>query len=757
MFAKFQGRREDHRLTTGAGRFTDDLNRPGQARAVFLRADQAHAEIRRIDIADALDAPGVLAVLTGADMEAAGFMRAPPLMPFRDATGPMRAPRGPALATDRVRYVGEPVALVIAETDAQAMDAAERIVVDYHALEVASDPFDALAENAPRIHDGVPGNLCFDFAYGDAAATDAAFAGAAHVVQIDLRSDRLVGNPMEPKVALAEWQGDTLHLWAPSQGMPGMRGNLIAATGLPPEKIKVHVGDVGGAFGIRGQMYPEYIALALAARVVGRPVKWLASRSETFLSDYQGRGLHMNVALALDAKGRFLALRHDWVADIGAHPSAAGPITLIHTGEMAFGAYRIPAVAGRIRMVLTNRIPTSAYRGAGRPDMAYGVERIVDEAARETGIDRIDLRRRNAIPADAFPYPVSTAAHPVSYDSADFATLLTRGVALSDWDGFAARRAASEGQGKLRGIGCALFIEMAGGVSPTDQTAITFDAQGAATLHEVAVSSGQGHETVFPEIVARVWQMDPALISLNAADPDSPAQKGGGAFGSRSLTSQGAALDAGARSVLVKARDLAAVDLECADPLFADGAFSAPGTNASLTLAEIARRHPGALDTVTELPAPRSFPSGMHVAEVEIDLETGETTLLRYTSVDDCGVAINETLVEGQIVGGLAQGLGQVFGEIAQYDSDGQLLSGSFMDYLMPRADLMPRVDLELLAIPSPGNALGAKGVGEAGTVGALPAAMNAVLDALRRRGVMAFDMPATPCRVWQALREAAL
>lgn len=756
MFANHQGRREDDRLTTGAGRFTDDMNRPGQARAAFLRADRAHAEIAGIDVAEALAAPGVLAVLTGADMTAAGFMRAPPLAPFRDAVGPMRAPRVPALAQDRVRYVGEPVALVVAETHAQAQDAAELIAVDYADLPVVADPDAALAPDAPRIHDQVPGNVCFDYRYGDAAAVQAALATAAHVVRLDLTSERVVGNPMEPAAAIAEWSGEILHLWSPSQGMPGMRANLAAATGLPADCIRCHAGDVGGAFGIRGQMYPEYVALALAARVVGRPVKWLASRSETFVADYQGRGVAMTATLALDAEGRFLALHHDWRGDLGAHPAAAGGITLILTGEMAFGAYRIPAVSGRTRLVLTNRVPVSAYRGAGRPEMAYAVERIVDEAARQTGLDRIALRRLNAIPAAAFPYPVTTAPAPVSYDSADFAALISRGLALADWAGFPARRAAAEARGMVRGIGCALFIEPAGGVAPADQVAITFGADGNATLHEVAVSSGQGHETVFPQIVARVWGIDPARIALNAADPEGPAQLGGGAFGSRTLISQGAALDAAARIVLGRARALAAVELGCDFADFADGRFRAPGSNRSVGLDEIARRRPGALDTVLTRPSPRSFPSGMHVAEVEIDPETGQTRLVAYTSVDDCGTVIDETLVEAQIVGGLAQGLGQVFGEVARYDAEGQLLSGSFMDYPMPRADLLPPVALDLSGVPSPGNALGAKGVGEAGTVGALPAAMNAVMDALACRGVTRFDLPATPHRVWQALRDAA-
>ncbi len=657
------------------------------------------------------------------------------------------------------------MALVIADTARAADDAAEAIQVEYDTLAAVSDGEAALAPGAPLLHEGVPGNLCFDFEYGDAGAVEAAFAGAAHRVRLTVDSPRVVGNPMEPKAALVAWRqedgADVLELWSPSQGMTGMRDGLAALTGLPKEGIRVHAWDVGGAFGIRGAAYQEYAALALAAQQVRLPVKWVASRSETFLSDYHGRAVRMTAELALDAAGGFLAIRHDWVCDIGAHPSAAGPSTnTLNAALMAAGAYRIPAVYGRNRLAVTNTVPITAYRGAGRPDMAYAVERLVDEAARQTGIDRIALRRRNLIPGDAFPYPIATAPMPSAYDSADFGALLDRAMAEADWAGFEARRAEARARGKLRGIGLALFIEPAGGVSPTDEGAITFDPEGGIVLHEVAVASGQGHETVLPEIAGRVLGLDPALITLRGGRADGPALKGGGAFGSRSVMSQGSVLATAAGLAVQKGHALAAEALEAApaDIAFAGGEYRIAGTDRGVTLLDLARAHPGALDSTAELPSPRAFPSGAHVAEVEIDPDTGMTELLHYVSVDDCGVVVNPTLAEGQIWGGLWQGLGQVFGEACRYDEDGQLLSGSFMDYAMPHAEeLAQRVTIRFVLTPvALRTGWGAKGIGEAGTVGSLPTAANAVLDALRPAGVRRLDMPMTAQRVWTALRDAA-
>ena len=757
MTQMFGGRREDARLVTGAGQYTADLNKPDQAHAVFIRADRAHAIIERIDIQAALLAPGVRAVLTGADMADAGYTRGQGFMNVKSAT-PLLSPRSPALAHGRVRFLGEPVVLVVADTAHEAADAAEQVAIAYTMLDAVTDTRAALATGAPQIQDEIPGNLAFLYEYGDEAGTDAAFAAAAHVVQLQQDSARVVGNPMEPKAALLAWDGDVLELWSSSQGMTGMRQSLAILTGLPLERVRVHAHDVGGAFGIRGHAYPEFAALALAAQRIGRPVKWVASRSETFLSDYHGRATSMRAELALDAAGRFLAIRQDWVCNLGAHPSAAGASTnTVNACLMATGAYRIPAAFGRTRLAVTNTVPITAYRGAGRPDAAYIVERLVDEAAAQTGIDRVALRRMNFIPTEAFPYRIATAPNPTAYDSADFPALLDRALAEADWHGFEARRMEAAARGKLRGIGCAVFIEPSGGVSPTDEAMLTFEPDGSILLHEVAISSGQGHETVLPELIGRMLGIDPRGITLRAGRMDRPDMKGAGAFGSRTLMTMGTVGVAAAGMVIEKGRVLASDVLEAAvaDIEYAAGEFRIMGTDRAITLTELAIRHPGALDSRVERPSFMAFPSGAHVAEVEVDPDTGMTALVRYVSADDCGTVVNETLMEGQIWGGLMQGLGQVFGEVCLYDDDGQMLNGSFMDYAMPRADLAQHVTIHSVPVPSPTNPLGAKGVGEAGTVGALPTAMNAVLDALRGRGVRHFDMPASAHRVWRALQDA--
>ena len=625
----------------------------------------------------------------------------------------------------------------------------------------------ALADGAPQLHADVPGNLCFDYEYGDAAATAAAFAGAAHVVQLDLTSDRVVGNPMEPKAALARWDGDVLDLWCGTQGMVALRDSLCGLTGLPPERVRVRAQDVGGGFGIRGPAYPEHAALALAAKATGRPVKWTASRSETFLSDYHGRGLRMRGELALDAAGRFLAIRHEWVCDQGAYPVATGPlIGTLNPAMMCTGPYRIPAVHGRHRLALTNTVPITAYRGAGRPDMAYAVERLVDEAAAILDQDRLALRRRNLIPADAFPYRLPTGGPMAAdYDSGDYPGLLDAATEAADWAGFEARRAEAAARGRLRGIGVGVFVEPSGGVVPRDEVAITFGQDGGIRVHNVTHSSGQGHETVFPEIVAGVLGVDPAGITLHqgehGGEHGGPALFGGGAFASRSMLSHGAASAVAAQEVVRKGLALASDALEAAasDIEYQTGAYRIAGTDRRVTLLELARpsegQESGPLDTTTALPSSRAYPSGAHVAEVEIDPETGTVSLERYVAVDDCGVVLNHTLLDGQIMGGIAQGLGQVLGEQCVYDADGQLLSGSFMDYAMPHAEALRGITLHERPVPSPNNALGVKGAGEAGTTGSLPAAMNAVLDALRPAGVRGMDMPASAQRVWAALQAA--
>ena len=763
----FAGRREDRRLLTGAGRYTADWSLPGQLHAAFLRSDRAHAEIASLDAGAALAMPGVHAVLTGADAVAAGYDRGQALMPVTGRGGmALIVPRRPALAHGRARYVGEPVALVVAETAALAQDAVESIAVEWRDLAAVVDANAALAPGAPLIHADMPGNLCFDYEYGDAQAVEVAFADAPHVVRVALRSDRVVGNPMEPKSALARWDGDTLDLWTGNQGSVALRDNLAALTGIPAECIRVRAQDVGGGFGIRGGAYPEHAALALAAQRTGRPVKWVASRTETFLSDYHGRGLCLEAELALDGDGGFLAIRHAWVGDQGAYPVATGPlINTLNPAMMCVGCYRIPLAYGRHRLAVTNTVPITAYRGAGRPDMAYAVERLVDEAARRLGVDRLELRRRNLIPRDLFPYRLPTGT--ATYDSGDYAALLDAAAEAADWAGFETRRAEAAARGRLRGIGCALFVEPAGGVVARDEARITVADGGERFLVHVATgSSGQGHETVFPEIAARVLGIPAECIELRAGDPDGPPVFGGGAFASRSMLSQGAASRVAADAVVENGRALASDALEAApgDIEFEAGAYRIAGTDRAVTLLDLARRHANGddggahpLDALVELPASRAFPSGAHVAEVEVDPETGTVELLRYVAVDDCGAVLNETLLEGQILGGMMQGLGQVFGEICRYDESGQMLTASFMDYAMPRAELLRDAEIRDGSVPSPNNPLGVKGAGEAGTTGALPTAMNAVLDALRPAGVAHLDMPVSPPRVWAALRAAAL
>ena len=757
MTFPYLGRREDSRLLTGAGRYSADWSLPGQIHGVFVRADRAHAELRSIDTVAARAMPGVVAVLTGAEAVAAGFDRNNTMMPVKGVDGQsMVALKRPALAVGRVRFVGEPVALVVAETQAQAQDAAEAVAIDYADLPVVATAEAAVAPGAARLHEAAAGNLCFDYAYGDREATAAAFARAATVVELDLRSDRVVGNPMEPKAALAVWRDGMLDLWTSTQGMTAFRDSLVMMTGLDPATIRVRAQEVGGGFGIRGPAYPEHAALVLAARQTGRPVKWVASRSETFLSDYHGRGVVMHGALALDAEGRFLAVRHEWLCDQGAFPSAAGPfINALNGPAMCTGCYSIPVAYGHTRLALTNTVPITAYRGAGRPDMAYMMERLVDEAALRTGRDRVELRRINAVARDAFPYKLPSGTE---YDSGDYAALLARVVDLSDWGGFEARRAEAAARGNLRGIGCALFVEPAGGVVPKDEVMLSVDDEGFFVLHNVTQSNGQGHETVYPEIIARVLEIDPAMIIVRQSDPEGPVLVGGGAFGSRSTMSVGGASDIAARAMVKKGMALAAEALEAAeaDLEYGSGDFRIAGTDRSISLLALAERHRGALDTKSELLSPRAFPSGAHVAEVEIDPQTGVVSMMRYTAVDDCGQVMNPTLLEGQIVGGMLQGIGQVLGEICRYDEHGQMLTGSFMDYAMPHADMLTQVSLEDLSVPSPSNPLGVKGAGEAGTTGSLPAAMNAILDALRVRGVRHLDMPATAQAVWRALQAAA-
>jgi len=755
----FKGRREDHRLVTGQGKYTSDWNLPGQLHGAFLRSDRAHAEILSVNTRPAAAMPGVIAVLTGADLARENLKVAQPIFKFPGKGGMMlKVPHRDVLATGRVRFVGQEVALVVAETAAAAQDASEAIEVEYRDLPLVTGAEEALAPGAPQLHADIPGNLCYEFEYGDEAKTADAFAGAAHVTRLALESQRVVGNPMEPKACLASYDAarDVYDLYSSSQGISHILSGLTTIFGLPESKFRPHARDVGGGFGIRSDAYVEYCAALVAARRLGRPVKWVSSRSETFLSDYHGRDVRLNGELALDRDGKFIAIRFRWFCNMGAYLSQPGPIiSTMTTTVHAVNAYRIPVLYGRHSLALTNTTPTTAYRGAGRPNVSYIIERLVEQAARETGRDRVELRRINLIPRDAFPYQTPTAV----YDSGDPPGLLDLAVEQSSWNTFEGRRSESKGRGKLRGIGCAIFIEPSGGGSaPKEEVALKFGDSGNASIYALAGPSGQGHETVFPDIVAQVLGMSADKIELRASDPDGPPLAGNGTISSRSMVSHGGAMVFAAREVIRKGMDLAAKDLEVAqqDIEFHQGTYRVKGTDLKVTLEALALKHKSALDSMGEIPAPRAYPGGAHVAEVEIDPETGEMDILRYTAADDCGRVLNHTLLEGQIHGGIMQGIGQVVGEHCQYDAaSGQLLTGSFMDYTMPRIGLVRDVRLYDHSVPSPSNPLGVKGAGEAGTTGAVPTLANAVLDALRPLGIDRLDFPYTPARVWEAIQEA--
>jgi aerobic carbon-monoxide dehydrogenase large subunit len=754
-------RREDHRLTTGHGRYTADWDLPNQLHAVFLRADRAHAEIVRFDAARALAHAGVKAVLTGDDVRAAGFKSLPNVVNFTGKGGQaMLKPVHPVLALGRVRFVGEAVAMLIAESAASAEDARDLIEIEYRDLPAAPTFDVAVSAGAPQLHDAVPGNLAFEYELGDEQAVAAAFGRARYVSKLTVESQRVVGNALEPRACVADFEPAsgkfTLHL--PLQGIGGMKGQLGAVTGLAKEQIDIDTQDVGGSFGVRGAAYPEYFALMLAARQLACPVKWVGTRSEMFMTDFHGRALSLTGELALDADGAMLAIRFDDRADLGAYAAAFGPYIATKNLTITMGGvYRIPAMYARTRLAYTNATPVSAYRGAGRPDIAYAIERLVDYAAHEHGFDPLELRRRNFIPRSAMPY--TTAAGTV-YDSGDFSAVMKEALKRADWYGFATRRERSEKAGRLRGIGIATYLEAGGGGSAAkDQVAAEFDADGNMTLFAVTHSSGQGHETVFPQIVAAALGIDTANIRFYPRPPET-ALTGSGTGGSRGALGTGSAFRVLGEKLIEVARPYAAAKLKTDESQlhYREGKFHAG--DRALGFKDLARELAGSaphpLDTIAEGSFGATYPNGCHIAEVEIDPDTGDATIVRYTALDDLGNVINPVLVEGQVHGGVVQGAGQVFGEHAVYDeTTGQLLTGSFADYVMPRADWLRDIDVHDYPVPTPTNALGAKGVGESGCSGSLPALVNATIDALRPLGIKHLDMPFTPARVWSAIQKA--
>lgn len=755
----FAGRREDLRFVTGQGRYTGDSSMPGELHAAFRRSEISAARIAGIDIAEAAACPGVHSVLLGGDF-AKTFGTLVPAISYEGRRGSrIVTPERPLLARERVRFVGEEIALVLADAPALALDAAERIVVEYAALPAVVGFDGALRGDAPDVHKTIPGNICFDFDYGDEVVTASLLEGARHRVRVSVESPRVSAAPMEPRSVLAWYDAakDTYEIRCSNQGGNLMAVQLATLLRTARERVRVHAVDVGGGFGPRAGAYPEYAILLAAARRTGRPVRWTSTRSEDFLCDAHGRGIRLSGELGLDGDGRFLALRTEWLCDQGAYLTHAGPRTNTFNGFLiAAGPYRVQALYGRHRLVLTNSAPTDAYRGAARPEAALIIERLVDEAAREMRIDPIELRRQNAVAAADFPY---TNHNGSILDSGDFGALLQAARRDALWDDFLAREKAAAGRGAIRGIGCALFVEpCGGGFVQEDQVMLQFRDEGRIVAYVASTSNGQGHETVFPAIVADRLGLDASRIDLRASDPDGPVLRGNGTIGSRSILAQGSALARAADEVAEKGKTIAAGLLEAAvgDIEFSDGSYRVRGTDLSVSFDAMLQRcrgqvpHP--LDTVLTQPVPRSFTTGAHVAEVEIDRETGETSLVSYVAVDDIGTVISPALAHGQIHGGLAQAAGQVLGERCLYDENGQLLTGSFMDYFMPRADSLPDFRSRMIETPSPTNVLGAKGAGETGSTGGLPAIANALADALRRSGVREFDMPATPARVWRAL-----
>jgi carbon-monoxide dehydrogenase large subunit len=754
-------RKEDPRFLTGRGAYVDDLPLPGALHAVVLRSPHAHARILRADATAARAMPGVALVYTGADVAD----RLAPLggeLPLTQTDGRPAAPATlPHLATDRALWAGQPVAFVVAETLAQARDAAEAVVADYAPEPPVVDPLAALGEDAPLLHPAAPGNLAYDWSLGDAAAVDAAFARAAHVARVRVVNQRLVVASMEPRAIAARFDPATerWEIWVGSQGVHSIRARIAAALKVRPQRLRVHTPDVGGGFGMKLMAHPEYGLCALAAQDAGRPVKWTGERSDAMLGDAQGRDLTTEAEGAFDAEGRILAFRWSSVSNLGAGYSSFGAgIHTLFSAPLTGGMYRVPALHHRVRGVFTTTTPTDAYRGAGRPEMIYVTERLMEAAARGMGIDPVALRLANLVTPAELPH---ATAGGMRFDSLDPATNVRRAVAAADRDGFPARRAEAESRGRLRGMGVAYYMERTGG-GPVERAELTVTPEGRGVIRVGTQSTGQGHETVWAQIVHERLGLDWSAVDLMPGDSDALAA-GGGTGGSRSLIMAGRVLFLAADEVIDKARALAADRLEAAaaDIEFSaaeGGLFRVAGTDRTVRLVALAAEAGGIGGAGAVNDREATYPNGCHVAEVEIDPDTGRIAVVRYSLVDDFGRVVNPLLAEGQVQGGVAQGLGQALMETVRWRSDtGQPLTASLMDYALPRASDMPAVEAVFNeAAPTPTNPIGAKGCGEAGAVAATPAVTLAALDALHRAGAMPeVDTPLTPERVWRALSAA--
>ena len=758
-------RSEDPVLLRGEGRYADDVSLPRQAYAVMVRSPYAHGMLRGLDAAAARAMPCVLAIYTAADLAKGGIGPLPPrqVMNNRDGT-PMLSPVRHALATGKVRYAGEAVAAVIAESVAAAKDAAEAVIVDIDPLPAVTAPGLAAAPGAPQLFDEVPGNVGLDFHYGDSAKVTQAFAAAAHVTRLDLRSNRIVVNAMEPRSAIADYDPARRHwtLYVECQGVFGFRNYIAQVLGVGRDKVRVLTDRVGGSFGMKQATYAEYYCILHGARAIGRPVKWTDDRSGSFVSDSHGRDHEMTAELALDRDGNFLAVRLNGYGNLGATYGAPGPVTR-NAVRNTLGVYKTPLIEVSTKCVFTTTTPVGAYRGAGRPEANYYMERLVDAAAAEMGIDRVALRRKNHIRPEAMPYKSPNGN---TYDSGDFTNLLDKALALADWDGFPARQAESQARGLLRGRGIGDYLELTG-VSGREMGGIRFEPNGDVTIITGTLDYGQGHASPFAQVLATRLGIPFQRIRLLQGDSDQLIA-GGGTGGSKSMMTSGAAIVEAGEKVVEAGRQIAAHVLEAAAPdiEFRAGRFVIGGTDRSVGLMELAAKIHAGLKLPPDLPQtldvsnisngpPSAFPNGCHIAEVEVDPETGVVDVVRYTFVNDFGVVINPLLVDGQAHGGIVQGIGQALREHTVYDEDGQLLTGSYMDYAMPRAEDAPHFVNASHPVPAKTNPLGAKGCGEAGCAGALPSVMNALVDALSAFGIRHIDMPATPERVWQAIRRA--
>jgi carbon-monoxide dehydrogenase large subunit len=766
------GRKEDARLVTGHGRYVADIALEGMVYGAVVRSPHAHARIRSIEFARAMTVPGALLVLTPDDPQMVRLGRipwemAPPLPKSAGTAAEAKLQLGlqPILARETTRYVGEPVAFVVARTPDAAADAAELVHVDYDELPSVTSPYRAVAADAPQLHSEFPDNVYFTFEKGDRAAVEAAFARAHHVTELELRNNRLAANPIEPRGCIGSFdpasQRYTLHA---ATGKPHLLKRDIARAilGIDPDRIRVITGDVGGGFGAKNHVYPEHVLTMLAAERVGRPVKWISTRSEMYLSDAHGRDQFVRAALALDAQGKIVGLKTSIIANLGAYLSPRGVVPPILGGRALQGAYAIPAVHLDVRAVLTNSTPVGTYRGAGAPEVMFILERLVDCAARECGLDPIEIRRRNLIPVTAMPFK---NAFGVSYDRENFIENLDAAVSLAQWEQFPQRKKEAEGRGRLRGIGVSYTLE-AVGLGVSEEATVKIQPDGRTEILIGTMSNGQGHETTYAQIAAADLGVPIERVDVVQGDTDR-IRSGNGTGASRSITVGGAALRLACGDVVTEAKRVAARLLQAAPELIeiVDGTFQAHGSNATVSWVEIAKvaEDPqlGSPDGVALAATRRfdppnyTFPNGCHICEVEIDPSTGAVEIVGYAMVHDVGVAINPKIVAGQLIGGVVQGIGQALCEAVVYDSDGQLQTGSFQDYAMPRAAGIPPFRLIIKQVPASINPLGAKGCGEAGATAAPPAVINAVVNALAGFGVRHIEMPATAMRVWNAMNSA--